>query len=336
MSVSSRRSFTAITTVLLLVLLPMSASASIAVHGGPLFDLDDFPLTTPPAGMGVLQGLAYMSLLLSVGLMWFRAFCVGEIDSRSARISLVMGIITFVLHIVLVPFIRVWEVGDSSAGIFDIENWKVSPWASSIRALAMLVIGLPLQQFFAQGDMSIAKNRRLLFLGGLIALGSLTVVGHTANLPPTILSHGSDFVHGMGAAFWFGGLIGLVLYLKRAFEERGEAGKAGAVLDRFSQLALLAVIGLAASGVVMSALVKSDPFDLTGTPFARVLIIKLLLVAIPILIAAYNRFKLMSHLEQGENDDAWARLRTAVTGEAVLLVAILAVTGFLVLQNPIS
>lgn len=307
------------------------------------FDLDDFPLTTPPAGMGIVQALAYITLVASAGLLWFRAFIVGHIDAANIRIAGVMAVITTLLHIILIPYIRVWEVGDSSMGIFDPEAWRVSPWASSIRGVLMLVIGFPIQQYFARKPVTEGKNRWWVFLGGMIALGSLTVVGHTANLDPTWLTHGADFVHGVGAAFWFGGLLGLVRYLRDAFSgHRPDAPRispldAGAVLSTFSSMALFAVIALAASGVVMALKVGGTPPDIVETPFGKTLIVKLLILLIPLALAIWNRYKLLPALGRSASDqDAWGKLRTSVRVELLALTVLLGVTGFLVLQNPVN
>lgn len=313
------------------------ALASVASGNDLGFGLDYFPTTPPPFGMGIVQGLAYISLLGSVGLLWFRGFVVGEIDERSNRLSIILTIVTVVLHVVLISFIRVWEEGGDTASLLNPANWQVSPRASSIRALMALAIGLPIQHWFAISDVSIARNRWLMLVGSLIALGSLTVVGHTANLPPTWLTHGADFVHGVGAAFWFGGMLGLVLYLKGAFADRVDVARTGEVMSRFSSYALYCVVALALSGAAMSVAVKDNPLDFTGTAFARVLSLKLIIVIIPIALAAYNRFSLMPQLRREKDTDrAWSKLRRSTQVEVSLLTVILLITGFLVLQSPVA
>lgn len=240
------------------------------------------------------------------------------------------------MHVLLIGFIKVWENQGSTGDLFSPEAWEVASSASSIRAVISLGLGFIIQHWFASRDTSRELNRWGVIFGGLIALGSLTVVGHTANQPPTWVSHGMDFVHGVGAAFWFGGLLGLVLFLRRAMHLRADVERAGRVLTDFSNYALFCVVALAASGSVMAVMVKDDPMDVTGSPFARTLSLKLLLVIIPIALAAYNRFKLMPQLEaEGESNQVWESLRRTTLVEVGLLVVILLVTGFLVLQSPV-
>lgn len=328
----SVRWFLAIVGLIFVVL----SIASIIAEDDLLWGLDTFPLWSPPAGMGIVVGVAYISMLASVGLLWFRAFVVGSVDRGSRKIALGFSGITLMLHILLVGYIQVWEMRGSVSDLFTAEAWEVASSASSVRAVICLVIGLPVQHWFATRDVSREVNRWGVVTGGLIALGSLTVVGHTAYQPPTIVSHGMDFVHGVGAAFWFGGLLGLVLFLHRAMIQRDDARKVGRVLSDFSNYALFCVIALAVSGSVMAFMVKDDPMELTDSAFSQALTLKLLLVIIPIVLAAYNRFKLMPQLEaKGSSTGVWESLRRITLVEVGLLTIILFVTGFLVLQSPV-
>lgn len=311
--------------------------AALAIAPVSANSLDTFPTTPAPAGMGVVQALAYLSLLAAVGLIWFRAFVVGDIDAGSRRLSLQLSVATIVLHIILAGYIHVWSESLTARSLLAAEGWDISPKASSVRAIVSLVIGLPLQYWFARSTPTGWKRNLAVFLGGLIALGSLTVVGHTATLEPTWLTHGAVFVHGAAATFWFGGVLGLVLYFRQAFADRSDVAGAGGVLTRFSSLALWVVVALAVSGVVMSASIKDNPLDFTGTPFARTLTLKLMIVAIPIVLAVYNRFSLMPRLKENDDtDDAWNRLRSVVLVEFAALMLVVIITGFLVLKSPVA
>jgi copper transport protein len=309
--------------------------ASIASGDNLLWGLDSFPQTTPPGGMSIMVGLAYISMLGSVGLMWFRAFVVKHVDAQSHRIALVLSLVTIVLHILLIGYIRLWELDKPPSQLFTAEAWGVPSSASSVRAVICLVLGFPIQHWFARRNMAVEKNRWGVILGGLIALGSLTVVGHTAYQPPTWISHGMDFVHGVGASIWFGGLLGLVLYLRMAFRQRENAGIPARVLADFSSYALYSVIALAVSGVVMATVIKDDPLE-RESAFAKTLILKLALLLIPLALATWNRFRLVPQMsENPESEAAWATMRRTTIIEIAALVVILVVTGFLVLQSPV-
>lgn len=309
--------------------------ASIMSGDNLLWGLDSFPQTTPPDGMGIVVALAYISMLGSVGLMWFRAFVVKDADAQSRRIALLLSLVSILLHILLIGYIRLWELDKPASQLFTAEAWDVPADAGSVRAVICLVLGFPIQHWFARRDMAVEKNRWGVILGGLIALGSLTVVGHTAYQPPTWISHGMDFVHGVGASLWFGGLLGLVLYLRTAFRQRDNAAAPARVLADFSSYALYSVIALAISGVVMATVIKDDPLE-RESAFAKALMLKLAMLLVPLALAVWNRYRLVPHLDEDtESDAAWASLRRTTVIEVAALVVILFITGFLVLQSPI-
>ena len=312
--------------------------ASVYTDNDLLWGLESFPFgTPPPSGINFVFTIAFVSMLASVGLMWFRAFIVREIDSQSRNIALVLALIAITAHVLLVGMLQLWTLrdgGNTTATIFSTETWDVDSQSSSIRAVICLLIGFPLQQWYARKDPAIERNRWFVVTGGLIALGSLTMLGHTAYQPPTWLSHGMDFLHGVGASLWFGGLFGLILFLKRAFRDRNDALEAGRVLTTFSTWALYSVIMLAFSGGVIAVMVKDNVLDPTESDFATALFIKLLIALIPIALAAYNRFRLMPMLRQDpESAAAWSALRKITMAEIALLTVILLVTGRLVISS---
>lgn len=316
--------------------------ASVFNDNSLLWGLESFPTETdPPAGMGITFSVAYASMLGSVGLMWFRSFLVRDIDTQSHRIALTFSLIAIVAHVLLIGYLNLWDLhdsGDTAATIFSSQTWDVDSQSSSVRALLCLVIGFPLQHLFARKDPNIERNRWFVVTGGLIALGSLTVVGHTAYQPPTWLSHGMDFVHGVGASLWFGGLIGLVLFLARILRNKDHDGllQAGSVLSQFSTWALYSVVMLAFSGAVIAIMVKDDVLDPNESTFATSLTAKLIIAVIPIVLAAYNRFKLMPQLREDPGSPrAWSILRNTAIVEVVLLLVILVITGQLVLASPV-
>lgn len=314
--------------------------ASVFTDNSLLWGLDSFPVdTASPAGMGLTFTIAYVTMLGSVGLMWFRAFIVRDIDSTSHRVALAFSAITIVAHVLLIGYLQLWnlrDAGDTSATMFSSQTWEIDSQSSSVRALVTLLVGLPLQHWFARKDPAVERNRWFVFTGGLLALGSLTVVGHTAYQPPTWLSHGMDFFHGVGAALWFGGLLGLVMFLRHAFRNRDNALEAGRVLTEFSKWALYSVIMLAFSGSVIAIMIKNDALAPTESDFASRLSIKLLVAIIPVALAAYNRFKLMPQLRQNpESPETWSSLRKTTIAEVVLLLVILVITGQLVIASPV-
>ena len=314
--------------------------ASISTDNTLLWGLESFPVNTdPPGGMSITFSIAYVAMLGSVGLMWFRAFIVRDIDKQSHRLALMLSVIALIAHVLMVGYLRLWELrdaGDTAATLFSSQTWEIDAQSSSVRAVTCLLLGFPLQHWYARKDPNVERNRWFVVTGGLIALGSLTVVGHTAYQPPTWLSHGMDFVHGVGASLWFGGLLGLVIYLAAAMRNRKDAVETGRVLTEFSTWGLYSVIMLAFSGGVIAFMVKDDLLDPNESAFASNLTIKLIVALIPIILAAYNRFSLMPRLKRDPDSPAtWSALRRTTMAEVALLLVILTITGRLVLSSPV-
>src|SRR5690606_28938883 len=121
-----------------------------------LWGLESFPTETdPPAGMSLAFSIAYAAMLGSVGLMWFRAFLVRDIDKQSSRISLVLSLVAIAAHVLLIGYLNLWDIrdaGDTGATLLSSQTWDVDSQSSSVRALVCLLIGFPLQHWFARKD----------------------------------------------------------------------------------------------------------------------------------------------------------------------------------------
>lgn len=306
----------------------------------------DAPVVVPESSsdimpvMGVVTGIAYVSMLLATGILWFRVFIVHQVDRQSVRIAMVASIISALAHLLLIPLTMIREVGESVSAIVDPDMWDLGPKSLTLRAFIFIVVGLGFAIHYAPA----ANQRRLakwgVVLGGLLALGSLTIVGHTTTVGPTALVHGADFIHGMAGASWFGGLIGLAMYIVRSINgrDRGDgptASETAEVVARFSWIGGVFLLGLALSGSIMAVRILETWDAFLHTTYGKVLIAKLLVLLIPVGLAAWNRFFLVPGVErETKSPVAWERLRIAVLAEATCLFVVVGITGFLVLQNP--
>ncbi len=183
---------------------------------------------------------------------------------------------------------------------------------------------------------------------GVAALGSATValcvpllVGHTQTVQPVWVMLAADLGHLVTGAFWVGGVIGLLCTLAaaRPATPRGapriRPNTVIEVVARFSRYALISAIVLAISGTVMAILIVGSWSTLLGSDYGRILLMKLGIVAAVVLLAAWNRLHLLPRItmQSGERRQ-WASLRRTLTGEAMLLIAVIALTGFLTNTSP--
>jgi copper transport protein len=107
------------------------------------------------------------------------------------------------------------------------------------------------------------------------------------------------------------------------------AGEAATIVKRFSILAVAAVIVLVAAGLVLAVLqLDGDWLALLTTGYGQLLLLKVLLVALLLLLASYNKGRLTPALARGE-DGAAERLARAIRLEIVAVGLILAIAALL-------
>ena len=97
---------------------------------------------------------------------------------------------------------------------------------------------------------------------------------------------GFDVVHLAAGAVWLGGLAGLVVVAS------GPARRRPSWRDwsvRFSTVAVCAVVVVAGAGLAMTLIVLPSLDDLVSTGYGLALLIKVVLVAVVVVLGAYNR-----------------------------------------------
>ena len=133
-------------------------------------------------------------------------------------------------------------------------------------------------------------------------LASLGLVGHAAMQTGAegVLHRANHAVHLMAAGAWIGGLVPFVMCL-RAYERddlRKDAVRAMAGFSFWGQLIVAAIV---LTGVVNIALTSHRPPIPPTTPYRALLVAKLVIVAIMILLALFNRFVLAPRLKTSAN-----------------------------------
>jgi copper transport protein len=139
-----------------------------------------------------------------------------------------------------------------------------------------------------------------------------TLLGHAvARGPSHLLSVPSDLLHLAGAALWIGGVVALVLFVP-------SAARGGAV-RRFAPLAAAAVVVIAVTGVLRAIGELRSVSQLWSTSYGQSLLVKSALFVSLIALAAVARGR------PG---------RAAITGEAILLLTVVATVGVLTGLRP--
>ncbi len=99
---------------------------------------------------------------------------------------------------------------------------------------------------------------------------------------------------------------------------------------RFSSIAAVALIVVACAGSLMTFLIIDGFGDLTGTPWGRLLLVKVAAVGLTALFGAYNHFVVVPAFERADVAVGMeARARLTITVEAAILVFVVALTVLL-------
>ncbi len=165
----------------------------------------------------------------------------------------------------------------------------------------------------------IGVEPRLRYPAELAALALLplpTLAGHAVDPGrPRALAAAFDFAHLTAAAFWLGGLAVLA--------SRGRVRPE--VLQRFSRLALISVIVVAAAGVGRALIELTAVPQLWDTGYGQAILVKTALFAGALVLGWLNRARLIG---------AFARLRRQVAFELALLLGVVVAAAVLTELKP--
>jgi putative copper resistance protein D len=168
----------------------------------------------------------------------------------------------------------------------------------------------------------------------LLLLVSLGWVGHAVEGQGVarFVHQINQMVHLLAAGLWLGGLVPLTWLLGRARSPSGAAwiSVARDVVPRFSHMGYVAVALLAATGAINTLLLVGSVEALAGTPYGRLLSLKILLFLVMVVLALINRFRLLPRLRREPQPSApLAALARSVLFEQALGFAVLAVVSVL-------
>lgn len=171
------------------------------------------------------------------------------------------------------------------------------------------------------------------------ALALMAAAGHAAAVEPSAAGAvAADIAHLLAAGLWVGGLPYLASLLHAAGTVAGADARPYAVLAarRFSRNALILVMAVTASGVVNTVIEVGSVAALLGTSHGRLLLLKLLLIAVMLALATRNRRALpaLSGDAMTTGRPAMRRLRASVAAEAAVALAVLVVVAAMIVTPP--
>jgi copper transport protein len=154
----------------------------------------------------------------------------------------------------------------------------------------------------------------------LLAAASLGATGHASSIQPGWIFRPAVALHGAAAILWAGSLLPLLGLVRGKADTRSLS----LALDRFSALALPAVIGLVLIGAIL-AVAQVRALDGLLTPYGLILLAKLAAVSALLALAALNRFRLAPAVARGTPG-----ARPAIARSLAAEIALMAVVAGLV------
>jgi copper transport protein len=321
---------------------PVSGSLLFAVGAGAL-DRSAQPSSSGDRLWEIIGGISrfimYLAALVAAGVAFFLAFIHDHAEDRWRIVPFVrIGSILALLSAIGIVMSQAALLTGKGAGavtdsnvLRDVLNQNLG-WS-----LALLMIGLAAVHLSTDIPKKM-MSKSLALSGGLAVTVSFAVWGHATELSPTAISLAADAIHATAAALWLGGLVGLVMVLSLRTPEtvRATAG----IIGRFSRMAFWSVIALTLAGLTLT-ITGSDASlnSILTTTWGQLVLAKIGLTLIVVLIAAWNRRTLVPSLTSptentGELAVRWATLRRTIRAEALLLVAVVALTAIVVNVPP--
>jgi copper transport protein len=170
------------------------------------------------------------------------------------------------------------------------------------------------------GQCASANLSRTLSALALAGVGaSLASSGHASTAPPQWLTRPAIVLHGVGVAYWAGALLPLLAML------HPPTTALVPTLNRFSRVALPVVGVLVLTGLVLAIIQLESFHALIDTKYGLLLSAKVMLVAVLLGFAAFNRFRLTPALGSAP-ENTWPLIRSILI-ECAVVAAILALVA---------
>ena len=297
-------------------------------------DVEAGPSAGATADLGLAAGIGYAGLLVAGGLLVFSLWMLGdtrlspEAVARLRRTQWWATGVAVGASALSIPLAGAYQQGLGLEGLTDPAAYDLDLVGDDVLVLGLQAIGLVVA-------MLLREERGLATFAAAVAVWSPALVGHTRAFEPVSLLVVTDALHLSAGAVWLGGLVGLALALPAL---RGRSRDVVGVVTRFSSVAAGVLALLVVSGTLTGWRILRSWDNLFGTTYGRLLLVKIGIALLVVGIAAWNRWRLLPRVSGVVGHDegvATAGLvRRTVLAEATLLLAVVAVTGFLVNQPP--
>lgn len=296
-------------------------------------------------GNSLARTFSFVGLLALIGVAAFRTFVLprataidadlrGRMEGRAALLGVAASMV-----VIISAFARLFLESKMMSAMPGMTTMSMPDMAMHTRW--GFALRLELGAAFVALVAFILAARRLHWAWQLAAASAIVLAvtpalaGHAAASPRfTTLMIATDFLHVLGGATWLGNLLSIMLIgvpIALTLDGPGRWEAVASLVNAFSPIALASVAIVGASGVVASWVHLEHVAALWRTVYGQVLLLKLALVAITLMVGAYNFRRVQPRLiHQG----GAAHLQRSAAIELGFGFLILVVTGFLTGISP--
>lgn len=302
-----------------LVMLISAGAAAAAAAGPDAFGDGFWDNRTQAVASATAKAAGVLGACGAIGALVVSVFLVdaGDRGGRATRLRATRA---------AAPWAALWCLGTvvSAAVLFGrADGGPADGFAWSMRSLVATAWATAMIAVLVRGRPSPSTDRAALALAVAAVMGSVAG-GHAWHTEDRLVVVSSLVVHVLAVAAWLGCLLVLAVHLPRA--SRADA----AMLHRFSSLALVCFVLVAASGTanVVSRLGLTELLD-SGT-YGALLAAKLALFGLVGFLGLAHRRRTLPRFADGDSRPFWV----LVAGELVLLVAVVGLGAALAGASP--
>ena len=299
-------------------------------------------------GNSIARAISFLALLALIGAVCFALLILSRANAidatlrqRMSQRAATLGILGAAL-LILVAALRVFLESQMMHAMPDMQGMAGmtmgdmvmhTEWGLSFRIQLVAAVGALIGFGLAMGNVS--GGWFLAALSALVVSVTPALSGHAAASPRfTSLMVTADSLHVLAAGSWLGSLLCVMTVgvpIATTLDDPERWAAVASLVNAFSPLALLSAAVVVASGTFASWVHLEHLSALWQTTYGRVLLVKLLFVAITLGIGAYNFRRVQPQLA---NQIGTARLRRSAATELGTAFLILLATGFLTGISP--
>lgn len=286
---------------------------------------------TPHFDLIIIRWIQYFSNACFVGVLFFRLFVMPKellqnvfVKNTFSKIIIFTFLFLLLSIFLNLPLMATIELTTSWSNALNIQTLHDlignttfgTTWVIQVAVLFLIAIIIFL--------LSAKKiyNSFLVWFSLILGIGLLftkSLTSHAASSANPIVTVGMDFFHLLSASIWIGSLVAFVAFIPLSRKSETKSYYLDLV-RRFFKWGIILIIVLTITGVFGSFSYVPNLRSLVFTNYGRVLLGKVILLAIMIIFAIMNFLKGRSNNEKGLSVSLWGEV---VTGMIVLILSVL-------------